>query len=149
MTDSSPVEPIDAASSKRRTNSGPGRILVAVYGIFALSASARAAVQLATQYSEAPLAYLLSAVAAVVYIVATFTLGRGTAGARRWATAAIVAELIGVVTVGTLSVFDPHAFPRATVWSIYGIGYGFVPLVLPVLGLVWLRRTRPAPGPAA
>lgn len=127
----------------RSTSSGPGRILVAVYAVFALSASARAGVQLATQYSEAPLAYLLSAVAAVVYIVATFSLARGTRGARRWAGVAILVELVGVLTVGTLSVFDAAAFPRATVWSVYGIGYGFVPLILPVLGLLWLRRTRP------
>ena len=136
-------QPIDSRTV-RRTNSGPGRILVAVYAIFALSASARAGVQLATQYSEAPLAYLLSAVAAVVYIVATISLARGTVASRRWATVAIVLELVGVLTVGTLSVFDAQAFPRATVWSIYGIGYAFVPLLLPVLGLLWLRRTRPA-----
>jgi len=132
------------APTVRRTNSGPGRILVAVYAVFALSASARAGVQLATKYAEAPLAYALSAVAAVVYIVATFTLARGTVASRKWATVAIVLELVGVLTVGTLSVFDAQAFPRATVWSTYGIGYAFVPLVLPVLGLLWLRRTRPA-----
>lgn len=129
----------------RRTSSGPGRILVAVYAVFALSASARAGVQLATQFHEAPLAYLLSAVAGVVYIVATVSLARGTAGSRPWATVAIVVELVGVLTVGTLSVFDSEAFPRATVWSVYGIGYGFVPLVLPVLGLLWLRHTRARP----
>ncbi len=127
----------------RRTNSGPGRVLVAVYAVFALSASARAGVQLATQFDEAPLAYLLSAVAAVVYIVATVTLARGTLRSRRLAAVAIMVELVGVLTVGTLSVFDAAAFPRATVWSVYGIGYGFVPLVLPVLGLLWLWRTRP------
>lgn len=131
----------------RRTNSGPGRILVAVYAVFALSASARAGVQLATQFGEAPLAYLLSAVAAVVYIVATVTLARGTVAARRLATVAIAVELVGVLTVGTLSVFDAEAFPRATVWSVYGIGYGFVPLVLPVLGLLWIWRTRPTGNP--
>jgi hypothetical protein len=130
---------------RRRTNSGPGRVLVAVYGVFALSASARAGVQLATKFHEAPLAYLLSALAGVVYIVATVTLARGTLASRRLATVAITIELIGVLTVGTLSVFDAAAFPRATVWSAYGIGYGFVPLVLPVLGLWWLRRTRPIP----
>jgi hypothetical protein len=128
-------------SGSQRTSSGPGRILVAVYAVFALSASARAGVQLATQFSEAPLAYLLSALAAVVYIVATVSLARG---ARRWATVAIGVELVGVLVVGTLSVFDAAAFPRATVWSIYGIGYGFVPLILPFLGLLWLRRTRPS-----
>ncbi len=127
-----------------RTSSGPGRVLVAVYGLFALSACARAGVQLASQYSEAPLAYLLSAVAGLVYVVATVTLARGDRTSRRIATVAIVLELVGVLTVGTLSVLDPEAFPRATVWSTYGIGYGFVPLVLPVLGLLWLRHTRPA-----
>ena len=125
------------------TSSGPGRALVAVYGLFALSATARAAVQLATQFREAPLAYLLSAVAGLVYVVATVTLARGDRASRRVATVAIVLELVGVLTIGTLSVLDPQAFPRATVWSTYGIGYGFVPLVLPVLGLLWLRHTRP------
>jgi len=129
--------------AERRTNSGAGRVLVAIYAVFAVSASARAGVQLATQFSEAPLAYLLSALAAVVYIVATLTLGSSKSRARRWALVAIIVELVGVLTVGTLSVFDAQAFPRATVWSVYGIGYGFVPLVLPVLGLFWLWRTRP------
>ena len=50
--------------------------------------------------------------------------------------------MVGVIFVGTLSVVDPEAFPRATVWSVYGIGYGFVPLVLPILGLAWLWHTR-------
>lgn len=126
-----------------RTNSGPGRVLVAVYGIFALAATARAVVQLATKFAEAPLAYLLSALAGVVYIVATLTLARGTSTSRRVALVAIVVELVGVLTVGTLSLADAAAFPRATVWSSYGIGYGFVPLVLPFLGLAWLWRTRP------
>jgi hypothetical protein len=126
-----------------RTSSGPGRVLVAVYALFALAATARAGVQLATRYSEAPLAYLLSAVAGLIYVVATVTLARGDQTSRRIATVAIATELVGVLTVGTLSVADPTAFPRATVWSVYGVGYGFVPLVLPVLGLLWLRRTRP------
>jgi hypothetical protein len=129
----------------RRTNSGPGRALVAVYGIFALAATARAAVQLATRFHEAPLAYLLSAFAAVVYLLATVTLGRGSRASRRVAIVAVTTELIGVLTVGTASVVDPAAFPRATVWSVYGIGYGFVPLVLPVLGLTWLWRTGRSP----
>jgi hypothetical protein len=144
------TEPVAGVSSNPeppRTNRGVGRVLVAVYGVFALAATSRAAVQLATQYHEAPLAYLLSAVAAAVYIVATFTLGRGTRTSRRVALVAVTTELVGVLVVGTLSVVDPAAFPRATVWSIYGIGYGFVPAVLPILGLLWLRRTRPGAAP--
>jgi len=130
-----------APDGSRRTNTGAGRVLVAVYGIFALAASARAGVQLATKYAEAPVAYLLSALAGVVYIVATVSLARGTQTSRRLAWIAIVVELVGVLAVGTLSLVDAEAFPRATVWSAYGIGYGFIPLVLPFLGLAWLFHT--------
>jgi hypothetical protein len=120
--------------------SGAGRVLVAVYGTFALAAGARAAVQLSTRFDEAPVAYLLSAFAAVIYIVATVGLVRGGRGGRRTALAAITVELVGVLVVGTLSLADPAAFPDETVWSAYGRGYYFVPLVLPVLGLLRLRR---------
>ena len=123
------------------TRHGPGRVLILVYGIFALSATARAAVQIATQFSDAPIAYLLSAFAAVIYCAATFALARATSFSRRVATVAILVELIGVVGVGAFSYAAPDDFPDATVWSHFGQGYGFVPLVLPILGLLWLRRT--------
>jgi hypothetical protein len=132
------------AESAGSGTSGRGRVLVAVYGTFALAAGARAAVQIATRFSEAPIAYPLSALAAVVYIVATVGLARGPRG-RRMALAAITVELVGVLVVGTLSLADPAAFPDATVWSAYGRGYYFVPLVLPVLGLLQLRSARQEP----
>jgi hypothetical protein len=119
---------------------GPRRVLVAIYGTFALAAGARAAVQLSTRFAEAPVAYLLSAFAAVVYIVATAGLARGGRGGRLTALTAITVELVGVLVVGTLSLTDRAAFPDATVWSVYGRGYGFVPLALPVLGLLLLRQ---------
>src|SRR5205085_12622239 len=97
------------------------------------------AVQRATQYSAAPVAYLLSALSAVAYLGATIGLVRGGPGGRRTATVACSVELAGVLVVGTLSLTDRAAFPDATVWSGYGRGYGFAPLVLPVLGLLWLR----------
>ena len=129
------------------TGRGFGRVLVAVYGIFALSATARSAYQIATKFHEAPLAYLLSALAAVVYIVATVSLARGDARSRRIATVAISFELVGVLVVGAASVAFPDAFPDAAVWSDFGSGYGFVPVLLPLVGLWWLYRTRPRPRP--
>ena len=116
-------------------------MLVLLYAIFALAAGARAAVQLSTRFAEAPVAYLLSALAAVVYVVATAGLVRGGRSGRRTALAAITVELVGVLVIGTLSLTDPAAFPDETVWSGYGRGYLYVPLVLPVLGLLLLRRT--------
>jgi hypothetical protein len=124
------------------TKHGPGRVLILVYGIFALAATSRAAVQIATKFSEARIAYLLSAVAAVIYCAATFALARATDVSRRVAAVAIAVELVGVVGIGAFSYAAPEDFPDATVWSHFGQGYGFVPLVLPVLGLLWLRRTR-------
>jgi hypothetical protein len=122
------------------TRTGPGRLLVAIYALFALSASARAGVQIATKFHHAPVAYLLSAFAGVVYILATVTLSVGSRTARRIAVVSCSIELIGVLAVGTWSLVDPATFPDATVWSGYGSGYGFVPLVLPVFGLLWLSR---------
>jgi hypothetical protein len=119
---------------------GPGRVLVAIYGLFSLAAASRAGVQLAVQFSEAPLAYVLSAVAALIYLTATIGFARGNRGGRRLATVACSIELAGVLAVGTLSLVDRAAFPDASVWSVYGKGYGFIPLALPVLGLLWLRH---------
>ncbi|WP_069388062.1 hypothetical protein [Cellulosimicrobium cellulans] len=138
-----------APGTARRTGAGFGRLLVVAYGILAVAATARASVQLLRDWHEAPLAYGLSAVAAVVYVVATVALARGGPAARRVAWAAVTFELVGVLAVGTLSLVDPQAFPRATVWSGFGSGYGYVPLVLPFVGLWWLWRTRPVDGATA
>jgi hypothetical protein len=140
---SEPVAPPEPpASPPGSTKTGPGRLLVAIYALFALSASARAGVQIATKFSHAPVAYLLSASAAAIYILATVTLIVGSPTARRIAVVSCSIELVGVLAVGTWSLADPATFPDATVWSGYGSGYGFVPLVLPVFGLLWLSRWR-------
>lgn len=129
------------------TRSGPGRLLIAVYGVFALAATARSAVQIGTRFSVAPVAFLLSAAAAAVYVVATVCLARGSRISRQVATVSLVVEVTGVVVVGALSLADPALFPEATVWSDFGQGYVFVPVVLPVLGLLWLRHTAGATAP--
>ena len=130
----------ESASASFRL-SGFTRVLVAVYGILALSSTGRSFYQIATKFEEAPLAYTLSALAAVVYILATVTL---VAPGRVWfrvAWFAIGFEMLGVIVVGIVSIAVPELFPADTVWSQFGRGYGFVPLVLPVLGLWALART--------
>lgn len=123
---------------------GFGRVLIAVYAVLALAATARSAVQIVTRFEEAPIAYLLSALAGVVYIIATVALTRSGAGWYRLALATIAFELLGVIVVGTISLTLGDLFPADTVWSYYGRGYLFVPLVLPVLGLWWLYTRRPS-----
>jgi cytochrome bd-type quinol oxidase subunit 2 len=125
----------------RTTNQGPGRVLIAVYILFAIAATSRASLQIATKFHEAPVAYLLSALAAVIYIIATVGLAKGGPNGRRTAVICCTVELVGVLAVGAISLLDPLLFPDDTVWSGFGQGYGYVPLVLPVLGLLWLYRT--------
>ncbi|OKL54231.1 hypothetical protein BSZ39_05195 [Bowdeniella nasicola] len=133
-----------SATDTRRPAYGLGRVLILIYGIFALSATARSAVQLIRNPSEATLAYVLSALAAVIYILATISLAHNGRRMRRIAWGAVLFEAAGVLIVGTLSYLHPEYFPRATVWSHFGWGYGLVPLVLPFLGIAWLYASNPA-----
>jgi hypothetical protein len=119
---------------------GPGRLLVSLYALFTLAAGGRSVYQLIAQFHHAPLSYILSAVAAAIYAVILVMLVRGGPSARRLALACCAVELVGVLTVGTLTLVIPSAFPDQTVWSYYGMGYVFIPLALPVSGILWLRR---------
>ena len=132
------------STSVSNRSKGLGRVLVIVYALLALAATGRSVYQLLDDFDAAPLAYTLSALAGLIYIVATIALVAPGAFWYRIAVITISIELIGVLVVGTLSVFDPVLFPAKTVWSFYGRGYGFVPLVLPILGLIWLRKQRPS-----
>lgn len=139
---------MSGSTTGSETGTGPGRVVVAVYAVLAIAATFRSLVQIARDFEQAPWAYSLSALAALVYVLATIALARGG----RWrpmAWVSVTTELVGVLVVGTLSVTRTDLFPDATVWSGFGEGYGYVPAVLPLLGLWWLRRTRPRGGPCA
>ncbi len=121
---------------------GVGRLLIAVYAVFALSTTARAGYQPFREFDEAPVAYTLSLVSALTYILVTIAL---TKKGDTWASIARITvwfELFGVIAVGIASFALPSLFNHPSVWSGFGIGYGFLPLALPVLGLVWLSRRR-------
>jgi hypothetical protein len=133
------------SSTPRRRMTGIGRVLVIVYAVLALGATGRSLVQIIERFDHAPLAFTLSAVSALVYIVATLALVfSGSRGWYRVAWVAIGFELVGVLVIGTLSLIRPDLFPEPTVWSFFGMGYLFVPLVLPFFGIWWLATHRPA-----
>jgi 4-amino-4-deoxy-L-arabinose transferase-like glycosyltransferase len=122
--------------------SGPHKVLLAFYALFTLAAGARALVQLTTQYDDAPVAYWLSLAAAVTYALGWYAIREASAGNTGFASVMLWIELGGVLTVGILSLVEPDWFPEPSVWSDFGIGYGFVPLALPIAGLLWLRRQK-------
>jgi hypothetical protein len=127
-------------STPRRSvalRTGPGRVLTFFYGLLAVAATGRSVYQLATMFNRAPTAYVLSAVAAAIYLLAFAAIVTDRRGP---AVVACSIELAGVLVVGTLSYAVRHDFPDTTVWSGYGSGYGYLPLVLPILALIWLAR---------
>ncbi|MGW2562151.1 hypothetical protein ACWCXB_23420 [Streptomyces sp. NPDC001514] len=141
-TDATGVTEERPGGPRTRLVRGPGVLVVWLYGVMSVGAVSRSVYQIATEYERAPLAYSLSAIAAVVYAFITYTLVRGGEAARRAALVCCAAELVGVLVVGTWTLADPSAFPDATVWSDYGMGYLFIPVLLPVTGILWLRKAR-------
>lgn len=128
------------ASSPKRTL-GVGRLLIVFYAVFAVSSTARASFQILTKFEQAPLAYSLSLLSALVYILATISLAKAGKRWKQVALASVVFELAGVLSVGALSFVAPELFAHPSVWSGFGSGYGYIPLVLPILGLLWIRKT--------
>jgi hypothetical protein len=126
---------------------GIGRLLIAAYAVLALAATGRAGYELVAKFDEAPLPYTLSAASALIYIVATIALARSSNAWRKVAYLAVIIELTGVLVIGAASFIWPEFFAYGgkqvrTVWSYFGIAYGCVPLVLPVLGLIWLGKSK-------
>ncbi|MEU7136452.1 hypothetical protein [Streptomyces sp. NPDC046261] len=140
MTVSEPTTPGKGSRAAFDLGQGPGRLLVWLYGVFTVAAASRSVVQMILDFGRAPLAYVLSAAAALVYAFITYSLVRGGESARKAALVCCAAELAGVLIVGTWTLVEPSAFPDATVWSDYGMGYLFIPVILPVTAMVWLRR---------
>ncbi|MCX5197795.1 hypothetical protein OOK31_28525 [Streptomyces sp. NBC_00249] len=129
-------------SGRKRLVSGPGLLLVWLYGVMVVGAVSRSAYQISTEFDRAPLAYSLSGAAALAYAFITYSLVRGGERARKAALVCCGAELAGVLAVGTWTLLRPEAFPDATVWSDFGMGYLFIPVILPVTGMLWLRAKR-------
>ncbi|MFD9336044.1 hypothetical protein ACFWBF_16755 [Streptomyces sp. NPDC060028] len=127
-------------ATRKRLVSGPGLLLVWLYGVMVVGAVSRSAYQISTEFDRAPLAYSLSAAAALVYAFITYSLVRGGERARKAALVCCAAELVGVLAVGAWTLARPEAFPDATVWSDFGMGYLFIPVILPITGMLWLRK---------
>ena len=126
-----------------RSRIGIHRIVVALYAVLSAAAIGRSSYQILTKVDDAPLAYSLSGVAAVVYVLATVAVAQSAKPVFRLvAFSAVGFELVGVLGIGTLSLVRPELFPEATVWSHFGAGYVFIPLVLPIVGLWWLTNAR-------
>ncbi|WP_445278036.1 hypothetical protein, partial [Streptomyces sp. DSM 41033] len=135
MSDTDRPEVDTATGPAFELGTGPGRVLVWFYGVFTVAAASRSIVEVVRGFDRAPLAYTLSAFAAVVYGFITYSLVRGGEKARRAALVCCAAELLGVLGVGAWTLADPSAFPDSTVWSDFGMGYLFIPVTGRITGM--------------
>ena len=150
----SPGQTQTVPPTKPRRRFGVGAVLITVYAILAIGATSRTIFQIAQFFASTPSARLpiaLSGVSGVIYILATIAL---IAPGRAWyriAWVTISFELAGVLIIGTLSYVFPNVFvgpasvpdvAHGTVWSGFGEGYLYIPVVLPILGMIWLRSRR-------
>jgi hypothetical protein len=133
----------------RKAARGAPDVLAFFYGLWAFSALGRSSYEyLLKNPRPANLVPAhLSTFVGLLYIFIIVGLRRRSPRAW-WVTLALLSvELAGVLIVGTLDVVW-RAFPYATVWSQYGRGYFFMPLLLPFVGLAYMLRqeTRAAYG---
>lgn len=115
------------------------RLLIIGYSIVAIAATGRSLFQVLTKFDEAPFAYSLSLLAAAHYFLAILAIVKKW---RRFAIVVMIFELVGVLSVGALTLLIPSLFNANSVWSYFGAGYGFLPVILPVMGLWWVRGLR-------
>ena len=127
--------------NKTRKLRGDAQVaLLAAYSLLALAAVGRSTYELIFKFNEAPVAYSLSTFAALVYLIAVWAIWRGDRVGIIVGRIACTFELVGVLTVGTLTVLGNDAFDVGTVWSYYGRDYGWLPLFVPALALWWLFK---------
>lgn len=124
--------------------SGGHSVLLAVYALLFVASGARSIVQLVDPPYPTHLPYVLSLLAAVTYALGWWAIRSAADGRTGFASVMLWVELAGVVAVGTLTIVRSDLFLDQTVWTWYGAYYLGTPAILPVAGLLWLRRKRHA-----
>jgi hypothetical protein len=126
---------------------GGADALAFFYGLWAVAALSRAGYQYLVRRPDDFTPTHISLFVGALYVLIIIALRRRSPHAWWSALLLLWVELLGVLLVGTIDVLW-QPFPYSSVWSAYGAGYLFMPLVLPLAGLVWLvrRETRGAYG---
>lgn len=117
-------------------------LLTLVYGFWAVAALSRAIYQYLVRRPESFVPTHISAFVGALYLLILLGLRRRSRRAWSITFALLVVELAGVLVVGAVDLIW-RPFPYTTVWSGFGAGYLYIPLVLPIVGIWWMLRARP------
>jgi len=109
--------------------------MAALYAFWALAVCSRALWQYTVGHHIA-LPTHLSALAGILYLAIAYWAWQGHIRALR---VGLIIECCGVIAVSISEQFAPMEY--ATAWSHFGAGYLYIPLVLPLVGLIMTRES--------
>lgn len=136
----------DQVVDTRGPSLGLGRIVMAVYWVFGAWTTVQAVVDLIDllRVGTTPLGpALVALVAGLVYLLAAVALTHNGRRMRLVGWTAVIIEAAGPVIVGLLGVGLPDLTGTRSAWGAFGADYWYLPLVIAVVGLVWLWASNP------
>lgn len=133
----------DQVADTRGPSLGLGRLVMAAFWLFGAWVTINAVVDV-LHWNSGPIGPVLVAlVAGLVYLLAALALTHNGRRMRMIGWASVSVEAIGPVLVGVLGVGVPQLSDPRSPWGAFGADYWYIPLVLPVVGLVWLWWSNP------
>lgn len=127
----------------RRPSWGLGRIVMVLFWLFGLLTAVPALVAL-IRATDTPIGpRLIAVLAGLVYLVIAVGITHNGRKMRFIAWAATTVALVGSLITGLFELGTDHAAAVTSAWSRFGADYWYVPLVLPLIGFVWLWRSDP------
>lgn len=133
----------DQVADDRPRSLGLGRIVLAVYWIFGLVTSAIAVVDLVNHGQGALGPRFVSLLGGLVYLVAAAALTHNGRRMRVVGWSCVVVELLGPIIVGLVGLGIPEVSGARSVWADFGADFWYLPIAIPVVGLVWLWWSDP------
>lgn len=141
--ESGPVPEGDQVADTRPRSLGLGRVVMALFWVFGVWTTVTGVLDL-VHVGEGPLgSAIVSVLAGVVYLVAAVGITHNGRRMRIIGWAAMVVSAVGPILVGLLGLGLPELSATRSPWGAFGGHYFFIPLVLPVIGLVWLWWSNP------
>lgn len=128
---------------RRGPSRGWGRIIIAALWIFAAVVTYTAIADFFTLSSHALGPRLVSVIAALGYIVAAVSLTHNGRRMRVLAWTAIGFEITGVIVTGLIGMEVKEIGEIRNIWANFGAQYGFLPMLVPLVSLVWLWWSNP------
>lgn len=133
----------DQVADTRPRSLGLGRVVMVLFWAFGVWTTVMGVIDL-LHVGDGPLgSAIVSVLAGVVYLVAALGITHNGRRMRIIGWAAMVVCAVGPLLVGLLGLGIPELWATRSTWSAFGAHYSFIPLVLPVIGLVWLWWSNP------